>query len=163
MQRRTWKLLVLAFFFLNSAEVRAQELITRSMEELSVLQSEEERAVLVFLTADWCTYCERIKNTSFRNPEIITKLNSEFYFVELDIEQEAPITLNGQEFVFKRSGEDTGVHELAEALGRIDGVLSTHTFVVLNPEWELVYQYSGMMIMGQINQFLENISTFFDK
>lgn len=148
---------ILNFVFLALllyAEVYGQELISRKVEDLTALQINEERSVLVFLTADWCTYCERIKETSFKQKEIISVLNEDFYYVEFDIEQKNTITIGEQEFVFVPSGINAGIHQFAEAVGTVDGAVSIPTFVVLSSSWEILYQYNGYMNTNQIKKFL---------
>lgn len=137
-----------------NAEVYGQELISRKVEDLTSLQINEERPVLVFLTADWCTYCERIKQTSFKNREIINLLNNNFYYVEFDIEERESVRIGKQKFVFVPSGVDAGIHQFAEAVGMVDGAVSTPTFVVLSSSWEILYQYNGYMNTNQIKKFL---------
>ena len=156
-------LIVVFLALLLSIDSYAQELISRKVEDLPVLQAEEERPVIIFLTAEWCTYCERIKETSLKQKEIIAILNEDFYYVEFDIEQKNTITIGEQEFVFVPSGVDTGIHQFAEAIGTVDGVVSTPTFVVLNAQWEIVYQYNGFMNQQEIREFLNELLTFYDQ
>ena len=137
--------------------VYAQELISRNVEELPVLQSEQDRPVLIFLTAEWCTYCERIKQTSFKQKDIITTLNDYFYYIEFDIEQKEPVTIVEQKFVFIPTGVDAGIHQFAEAIGTVNGAVTTPTFVVLNSRWEILYQYNGFMDYLQIRALLQSV------
>ena len=157
-----WLIAVLPAQFI-SVDGCAQELISRKVEDLTALQMNEERPVIIFLTAEWCTYCERIKETSFKQKEIISVLNDDFYYVEFDIEQKNTITIGEQEFVFVPSGVDTGIHQFAEAIGTVDGVVSTPTFVVLNARWEIVYQYNGFMNQQEIREFLNELLTSYDQ
>lgn len=157
-----WLIVVLPAQFI-SVNGCAQELISRKVEDLTDLQFNEERLVLVFLTAEWCTYCERIKETSYKQKEITSVLNEDFYYVEFDIEQKNTITIGEQEFVFVPSGVDTGIHQFAEAIGTVDGVVSTPTFVVLNARWEIVYQYNGFMNQLEIREFLNELLTSYDQ
>lgn len=147
----------LFFLFAMATEVslNAQSVELVRFEELSALQQKEERPVLVFLTADWCTYCKRVEQTSFTQKEIVETLNTKFYYVNFNIEQREPIVLGEQIFRFKSSGINTGVHELAEAIGTIDGVLNTPTFIVLNSRFEIMYQYGGFLDSKQIEKLLK--------
>ena len=151
------KLFSLFFLFAMATAVslNAQSVELVRFEELSALQQKEERPVLVFLTADWCTYCKRVEQTSFTQKEIVETLNTKFYYVNFNIEQREPITLGEQIFRFKSSGINTGVHELAEAIGTIDGVLNTPTFIVLNSRFEIMYQYAGFLDSQQIEKLLK--------
>ncbi len=147
-------LAVLILILGSDKEGVAQNLRFYSFEELPSLQKKEARSVLVFLTAEWCTYCKRIENTSFEEDEIIERLNTEFYFVKLDIEYKGTIELGGRSFKFKPSGLKSGIHELAETIGTIEGVLNTPTFVLLNSKFEIVYRYGGFLDTDQIKMLL---------
>lgn len=135
--------------------VWAQELKHTTFEELETLQQVEPRPVLVFLTAQWCTYCKRIEEKAFKEPELIHTLNEHFYFILFDIEEKKTIQLGDLTFHFRPSGLDTGVHELAEKLGTIRGTLTTPTFVILKPQFEIIYQYAGYLDTAGITTLLE--------
>ena len=138
-------------FELANAQPR---LNTVDFEDLPTLQASKEKPVLVFLTADWCRYCKNVEQTSFRDPEIVKQLNEEFYVVIFDIESRKPIEFKGQEYRYKSTGLNTGVHELAEKLGTIDGELNTPTFVVMDSALNIVFQYRGYMDSQQIKSLL---------
>ncbi|GAB5407694.1 MAG: thioredoxin fold domain-containing protein [Balneolaceae bacterium] len=133
----------------------SQDLSSYTFEEILRLQQKEPRPVLVYLTADWCTYCERIDNTSFKEEEIIKSLNKNYYFVEFDIEQKISITLGGTTFKYNPTSIKSGVHELAEIIGTVDGVLNTPTFILMNSKFEIIYKYGGYLDTKQIQTLLE--------
>ncbi len=132
---------------------------TVDFEDLPTLQSSQEKPVLVFLTADWCRYCKNVEQTSFREPEIVKQLNEEFYVVIFDIESRKSIEFLGQEYRYKSTGLNTGVHELAEKLGTIEGVLNTPTFVVMDSAMNIVFQYGGYMDSQQILQLIAAVNS----
>lgn len=148
-------LIVLFFCAMSFEFANAQpRLNTVDFEDLSALQASKEKPVLVFLTADWCRYCKNVEQTSFREPEIVKQLNEEFYVVIFDIESRKPIQFKGQEYRYKSTGLNTGVHELAEKIGSIEGVLNTPTFVVMDSAMKIVFQYGGYMDSQQIKSLL---------
>lgn len=116
-----------------------------SFAELDRLMADEQRPIAVFLHADWCSFCKNMEQTSFQNEKVIDLLNKNYYFVSFDGEQRADVALKGQLFRFNPSGRNTGTHELAIALGTVDGVLTYPTFVLLNPAYELVFQYPAFL------------------
>jgi thioredoxin-related protein len=140
-----------------SALSQSPELKQTDFEKLPALQAAEARPVFLYLTADWCTYCKQVENSSYKNDEIIRKLNEKFYFISFNIEERADVRLGGRKFSYKPSGKDTGVHELAEFLGTIDGTLSTPTFIILSPAFEVVYRYGGFLDSRQIKTLLDSV------
>ena len=116
-----------------------------SFAELDSLQRVDQRNVLVFIQTDWCKYCLRMKSTTFRNDSVVNVLNKLFYVVDLNAESKTDITYGGYEFKFKPTGSDTGIHELAEQLGMINGKLDFPTVSVLNAKNEIVFQNGGLL------------------
>lgn len=151
------KLLFIFFllFMVSGVGVYSQELEYTTIEELYT--KTEKRPALIFLTAEWCTYCEKMKNTSFEEKQIVQELNERFYFVEFDIEQKEEIKLGDKVFRYKPTGLKTGTHELAEVIGTIDGVLNTPTIILLNSDMEIVYRYGGYLDTKQLEVLLESI------
>jgi thioredoxin-related protein len=112
-------------------------------EQLDSLQKTEKRPVVVFLHTSWCKYCGTMKNTTFKNDEVINRLNQKFYFISLDVEEKQDIRLRGHTFKFKPTGANTGVHELAEQLGMVNGNISYPSICFLNADYEIIYQQEG--------------------
>ncbi len=155
------KYLLVLLCLMNFGYADAQpKLNSVSFEELEAFQSIEERPVFVYFTAEWCKYCKNVEQNSFRDSEIVNLLNNEFYLVIFDIETKETITFNGKEFRFKTTGLNTGVHELAEELGTIDGVLNTPTFVVMDDEFNSVYKYGGYLNANQLKKLLVAVDSF---
>jgi len=128
-----------------------------SFEQLDSLQKIEKRPVVVFLHTSWCKYCGTMKNTTFKNNEVIKGLNQKFYFVSLDIEEKSDITFRGYTFKFKPTGTNTGVHELAEQLGTINGQLAYPSICFLNADNEIIYQHNEFISASQLQVILTKI------
>ncbi len=124
-------------------------------EHLDSLQKIEKRTVVVFFHTSWCRYCGTMKNTTFKNNEVIKALNQKFYFVSLDIEEKKDITFRGYIFKFKPTGTNTGVHELAEQLGTINGQLAYPGVCFLNTNFEIIYQHDGYASARQLINLLQ--------
>ena len=86
-----------------------------------------------------------MKSTTFKNDSVVNVLNKLFYVVDLNAESKTDITYGGYEFKFKPTGSDTGIHELAEQLGMINGKLDFPTVSVLNAKNEIVFQNGGLL------------------
>jgi thioredoxin-related protein len=107
------------------------------------LQKEEKKPVVVFLHTSWCKFCGAMKNTTFKNNEVINLLNKKFYFVSFDVEEKQKVFFRGHTFRYKPTGVNTGVHELAEQLGTIKGTLSYPAICFLNTDYEIIHQQEG--------------------
>ena len=111
-----------------------------SFAEIDSLQKIEKRSMIVFVHTDWCKYCAAMNSTTFKNEDIIKKVNEDFYFIELNAEEKKNITFNGYTFKFKQTGSNTGMHELAEQLGTRENEITFPTLCFLNEQYEIIYQ-----------------------
>jgi thioredoxin-related protein len=127
-------------------------------EQLDSLQAIEEKPVVIFLHTSWCKYCSTMKNTSLKNKEIIQLLQDKFYFVSLDIEEKKPIYFQSHTFHYKPTGVNTGVHELAEQLGTINGSIAYPGLCILNAANEIIYQKEGYISAKELLVILNKVS-----
>jgi len=130
-----------------------------SFEQLDSLQKIEKRPVVVFLHTSWCKYCGTMKNTTFKNDEVIKLLKQKFYFVSLDIEEKKDIHFRGHTFRYKPTGNNTGVHELAGQLGTINGQLAYPSICFLNADYEIIHQQEGYMPAKKLLYILNQLKT----
>ncbi|MDQ6471173.1 thioredoxin family protein [Flavobacterium sp. LHD-80] len=150
------KLLLLIFFFGISATGFCQ-LKSYSFEEIDSLQQIQKRKIVVFIHTDWCQFCQRMKATTFKNQEIIEKLNSDFYFIDFNAEEKRNITFNNHVFKFQPSGNNVGVHELALQLGTINNQIAYPTLCVLNEKNEIIFQYNIYLSPNDFKILLEKL------
>lgn len=113
-----------------------------AFEQLDSLMSVEKRHVIVHIHTSWCKHCLRMQETTFKNKEVQHQLNKFFYFLKIDAEGKEDIRFRGRNFKYRQVYR---VHELAEALGTVDGELSYPTLCLLNPQYEIVYQHNGFL------------------
>ncbi|MXV37969.1 thioredoxin fold domain-containing protein [Flavobacteriaceae bacterium Ap0902] len=127
-----------------------------SFPEIDSLQQVEPRKTVVFIHTSWCTYCSMMNKSVFGDEKIADILNEKYYYVPLDAEGEKNIDFAGKTFKFIPNGMNTGIHELATALGTIDGKLSYPTLVILNEKYEIVFQYGGLLDRESVKEILLN-------
>ena len=145
---------VLLLLYSLQSIVGFSQLKSYDIESIPELQKNEPRPVVVFLYADWCRYCKAMENTTFKKQDIVEKLNNDFYFVRFDGEQRESVTLGEKIYNFKPSGNETGMHELAMALGTIEGQVNYPTLVVVNERFDILYQYAGYMKTQEVETLL---------
>ena len=128
-----------------------------TFQQVDSLQRIEERPVVVFIHTDWCRYCQAMKQTTFQDEAVKIWLDSAFYFVSLDAEAQQDIRVQGQTFRYRPTGHGTGQHELAQALGTVEGKLTFPTLCFLNADYEIVYQQAGFVKASQLTKMLKMI------
>ncbi|MHC0439491.1 thioredoxin family protein [Flavobacterium sp. 3-210] len=150
------KLFLLIVFFGISVTGFCQ-LKSNSFEEMDSLQQIQKRKIIVFIHTDWCQFCQRMKATTFKNQEIIEKLNSDFYFIDFNAEEKRDISFNNHVFKFQPSGNNVGVHELALQLGTINNQIVYPVLCVLNERNEIILQYNNYLSPKDFKIILEKL------
>lgn len=98
-----------------------------------------------------------MKATTFKNQQIIEKLNSDFYFVDFNAEEKRDITFNNHSFKYLPSGNNVGVHELALQLGTQNNQITYPVLCVLNEKNEIIFQYSNYLSPKDFKLLLEKL------
>lgn len=151
------KKLILLIIFFGVTSTGFCQLKSKSFEEVDSLQYFQKKKIIVFIHTDWCQFCQRMKQTTFRNQEIIDKLNSDFYFIDLNAEEKREITFNNKTFKYKPSGNNVGVHELALQLGTINNQIVYPVLCVLNEKREIILQYNSYLNPKDFKLLLEKL------
>jgi len=138
-----------------SAEAASKDSLYKvSFEEVGRLQQSEKRLVLVFIKTSWCGYCKAMEQSVFKQPEVIKRLNKNFYTVFFDAESRQKISFAGHTFSYKPTGENTGTHELAAALGAVNGQVSYPALCILNADNEIIFQHQGFLSKTELIKIL---------
>ena len=152
---KKWVYILLIFFWAipsGFAQLKAY-----SFEEAEKLSKENPKPFVIFVHTSWCNYCKMMENLTFKNPEIIQLLNTDFYFISLDAESKRDIYFNNHTFQFKPKGENTGIHELATELATIDSQVVYPTVTVLNPDFSIVFQKHSFLNTKELLVVLNNL------
>jgi uncharacterized protein YyaL (SSP411 family) len=81
--------LILSIVLCYSAPVAATDSINwRSFEEGMVLSKIERKAVFLHFYADWCGFCRKMANTTFKDPNLIRYLNENFMPIMVNTDRE---------------------------------------------------------------------------
>ena len=145
-------LLIICAFKLS---IGFSQLKNTSLNKVDSLLLKDPKNIVVFIHTDWCKYCHKMKATTLQNQEVINYLNSNFYFCPLNAETETPILFNHHKFNFIPNGNAVGTHELATALGTINGELNYPTICILNEKYEIIFQYASFLKTKEFLKILE--------
>lgn len=134
-------------FVVGMTKIQAQEVAFSTLEKKMQV---EAKPIVVFLHTNWCNYCALMKKKTFANEKVQVALEEKVYFISFDAESKESIHFRNKDFVFKKKGLQSGVHELAEALTSQNAYPA---LVVLNKNYEIIYQqyaYVGPKEMLQL-------------
>ena len=76
---------------------------------------------------------------------------------EIGTKSKKDINYRGHTFKYKPTGLNTGVHELAEQLGLINGKINYPSIAIINIKNEVIFQYAGLMDSDILSQILNKI------
>lgn len=156
-KKNKMKKIFILIFFLGITSTGFCQLKSRKFETIDSLQQIQKRKIIVFIHTDWCQFCQRMKSTTFKNQEIIQKLNSDFYFIDLNAEEKRDISFNNQVFKYQPSGNNVGINELAIQLGTINNQIVYPVLCVLNDKNEIILQYSNYLNATDFKLLLEKL------
>ena len=126
-------------------------------EQIDSLQEIEKKIVVVFIHTNWCRYCDAMKHTTFKNRDIINTLNNNFYFINFDAEEKRNIDFHNNTFQYKPTGDQTGINELAQQLGSINGKISFPGICFLNADNQIIYQHNEFLSAKDLEIILTQI------
>jgi thioredoxin-related protein len=130
---------------LLAGQVAYAQVTSVTFEQLDSLQSVEQRATVVFMHTSWCKFCALMKNTTFKNKDVIEGLNTNFYFISFDAEEKRDITFLGQVFKYTPRGVNTGVHQLADYFQSSGGMSAYPVLLFLTENNKIAFQVEGYL------------------
>jgi thioredoxin-related protein len=106
----------------------------------SVDLKNQGKKYFIYVYTDWCSWCKRMKSTTFEDEKVINLLNEKFIPVMFNAESNEPIEFNGREYKFIPGGRN-GYHELAAAL--LNNQLSYPSVVFLDEDMNMIQPLPG--------------------
>ena len=114
----------------------------------------ESRPVAIFFHTSWCNYCRSMEQTTFQNPDVINLLNNHFYFIPFDGEQKEDVEFRNRHFRLEDEGKYAGTHQLAFELANLEGEMVYPALVILNPNFEIVFQHHAFLNSEEMSAVL---------
>ncbi|MEM9928565.1 MAG: thioredoxin fold domain-containing protein [Bacteroidota bacterium] len=140
------KIFLLAFILLLlRTAVRAQE--AKSVQWLTFEQLEDSLAVQpkkVFIDfyTDWCTYCRKMDKVVFTKPEVVERLNNQFYAVRFDAESDEVVNFAGRQLINDQKGKSRSpLHQIAQLLALREGQFTAPTMVILDENFRVTARH----------------------
>lgn len=116
-----FSIILLLFFSLSmhsnaqTKEYNAIQWLT--FEQLSDSLNTNPKKVLLFFHTDWCVYCKKMLNETFKDQKIINKINNEYYAVQFDAESIDSVKFDNTLLVNRYKKKTRGkYHEIAKLL-----------------------------------------------
>jgi thioredoxin-related protein len=152
--KKSFLILLILFWAIPSGFA---QLKTYSFEEAEKLCKENPKPFVVFVHTSWCKYCKMMENSTFKNPEVITILNTDFYFISLDAERKEDIHFNNNNFKFRPKGQNSGIHQLATELATIDSEVVYPTVTILESDFSILFQKHSFINAKELILILKKV------
>ncbi|WP_460892756.1 thioredoxin family protein [Rufibacter soli] len=123
----------------------ATESSTEKLQWLTLPQALEKakshpKKILIDVYTDWCGYCKRMDKQVYQHPEVVARLNKDYYVVKLNAELRDPVAINGKTY---RYMPEYRAHELALSL--LNGEMSYPSTVFLNEKQQVMERVPGFI------------------
>lgn len=109
-------------------------------EEAMEKSKVEQRKIFVDVYTDWCTWCKKMDEITFKDPNVASYLNENFYPVKLNAQRKENVTFQGRTYRYIENGANS-YHELAYLI--LNGQLSYPTIVFLEQDFVLIQSIPG--------------------
>ena len=140
------KKLLLALVFISALAIfgNAQKINWMTLQEAVKLNETAPKKIFIDVFTDWCGWCKRMDQTTFRNEDVINYMNENYYAVKLDAEMNDTIVFGGYTYI-NEGGKNgrKGTHQLAAAL--LQGRLSYPSYVFMNEKNQILTVAPGFM------------------
>jgi thioredoxin-related protein len=92
-------LIITVLLLFSGISVAAQDIGVDwyELEEAQVLAKENDKKVLVYAEASWCTYCRKMEQQVLSKSDVKKMMAEYFYPVRVDIESDQKLKFNGKE------------------------------------------------------------------
>jgi thioredoxin-related protein len=143
--------ILIVFLGIISSFAHAQEKL--KMQDIENKWKYENKLLLVYFYTNWCGVCQIQSAKINQDFEIKSKLNSKVYWVEFDAESTEEFILEGHKFQ-KFPNE---IHQFAKSLMQESDEYSFPYWVLMNSDWEVLFQHSGLISTEDLNSILKNL------
>lgn len=118
-----------------------------SLDQAMHTAKSEKKAVFVMVYADWCGYCHKMEATTFKDPQIIAKMNAAF----------VPAKVNGESpRIMKLEKGSLSETDWAQS----QGVQGFPSLIVVDAKGRSVVMYPGYLTTPQTSKFLSDVGDF---
>ncbi len=115
-----------------------------------------KKKILLDVYTQWCTWCKRMDEQTFSQPEMAAYINANFYPVKLDAQEKGDIHYRNKVYRFVKNSS-RGYHELAAEI--LKGRMSYPTIVFLDEEQNVIQAIVGFKTAEQFEMIASYFAT----
>ena len=143
------------FFHVKSA-AQDNSINWLSFEQLEDSLAVKPKKIFIDFYADWCVYCKKMENSAYKDPKVVSRLNTDYYAVKMNAETTDTIVFGGESFCNKQFGKKRNpTHEIPLLLAsRENYPFSLPAIIVLNEEFIITDRYFEYMSPKKLDEAL---------
>lgn len=107
-----------------------------SLEEAQIKMQTQPKPVFLYIYTDWCDNCNKMKETTFLNKNLIQYINKHYYPVQLNAESKDPVYFKGKYFESSDPANPSAKHQLALHLAVLDKTIGFPSYIFLNEDFD---------------------------
>jgi len=126
-------------------------------EEALERNKTEKRKIIVDVYTQWCTWCKKMDERTYKRENITKQINEDFYAVKFDAEQKEDIIFNNKIYSYVKGFGKKGYHELAQEI--MNGRMSYPTTVFIDEDLNVIQPIPGFQgaIMAYSHRLMFNL------
>ncbi len=128
-----------------------------TIEQAQELNKKEPRKFFIDVYTDWCGWCKKMDQTTYKNPVIAKILNTKYYPVKFNAESKEPVEFAGHTFTYQQGTGGRGAHQLAIAL--LQGKLAFPSVAYLDEKMQLLTVVPGYFTAEGLEPILQYFAT----
>jgi thioredoxin-related protein len=125
-----------------------------TLEQAMEAQANSPKKIMIDLYTDWCGWCKVMDNTTFKDPNVVTYINKNFYAVKLNAEADQTVTYKGKSYVLG-TYNNRKTHLLAVELGVVNNRIGYPTLVFLDEKGTKIAASPGFKDTEAVNKVLQ--------
>lgn len=135
-----------------SAQTESDKINWLTWEEAHAKQQEEPRKIFIDIYTDWCGWCKKMDQSTFKDPAVVKTLNTMYYPVKFDAERTDTILFNNHEFVNPKPNARRSAHTFAVTL--LEGQMSYPSYAILDENYNRIHILKGFKRVPALNGVL---------
>ncbi|MFV0304722.1 MAG: thioredoxin family protein [Moheibacter sp.] len=140
--------------FLLSISLSAQDINWVNLEEAEAeMKKSPEKPLFIDFYTDWCGWCKRMDNTTFKEQEVVSHINTNYIPVKFDAELKEEVKFKGKSYRYIKGQNGRGVNSFAYFSLR--GQLSYPAYAIIGHDGKLEKLLLGYMPKDKLLEGLE--------